>query len=383
MYWLLWTLAIGSLASWVLPALAALISRWDFRKLAGWPEPEGPLPRVSIVVAALNEADTIEPAMRSLLALDYPDLELIAIDDRSTDATGAILDRLGTDNPRLRVAHIADLPAGWLGKNHALHIGSSQSTGKYILFTDADVVFEPTALRRAVRVAEAESLDQLAVLPSLAKGGFWETLTVSFFGIIFFLYTTPWKVRNPRSKAHIGVGAFNLVLAETYRKAGGHASLPMDVADDVKLGKRMKMSGGRCDFLDGAGLLSVRWVVGLRGIVHGLTKNMFAGFSYNPVSAVAGMIGMLIMATWPAVGLFVGPLGPRIICGCALAMMVYASWRGRPSPGASALYGLGYPIAGVIFAYIVLRSMTLTYWRGGVIWRGTLYPLRELRKGVV
>ncbi|MBI4565774.1 MAG: glycosyltransferase [Planctomycetes bacterium] len=384
MFWILWVLAGVALAVWLLPEVGPLVTGWRFWRLADFPPPEdGPLPRLSVVVAARDEAETIEPAMRSLVAADYPDLEVIAVDDRSTDATGAILDRLASAGPPLRVVHVRELPPGWLGKNYALHVGSLQASGEYMLFTDADVHFKPDALSRAVRYARANKIDHLAVLPDLAMGGFWELLAVSFFGFMYFIYTQPWRLANPRSGAHVGIGAFNLVKAEVYRRAGGYASLPMDTGDDVKLGKRMKQAGARCGFVDGAGLLSVRWVVGLCGVVRGLEKNMFGGFSYSALRAVVAMAGLLIVATWPAIGVFTGPLGPRLACAGALLLMLLRSWRYHSGPAWTRVLGLGFPLAGPIFAYIVLRSMMITYRQGGIVWRGTLYPLGELRKGVV
>ena len=132
------------------------------------------MPTLSIVVPACNEEDTIERGMNSLLALDYPHLEIIAVNDRSTDRTGAILDRLALSDPRLRVLHVETLPAGWLGKNHAMHSGSQAAKGKWLLFTDADVVFAPDALRRTVAFAERECLDHLVLSPRCETHGFWE-----------------------------------------------------------------------------------------------------------------------------------------------------------------------------------------------------------------
>src|SRR2546423_821839 len=143
------------------------------------PDGAGLMPPLSVVVPALNEEATVEAAMRTLLALDYPDLEIIGVDDRSTDETGAILDRLAAEDARLRVTHVRELPPGWLGKNHALHVGSAVARGEWILFTDADVHFERDALRRAVRYAVYRRLDHLVVVPQVLLAGFWETLFVS------------------------------------------------------------------------------------------------------------------------------------------------------------------------------------------------------------
>lgn len=382
--WFLWLLGAFDLLAWSVRALqfwryAGKALRLD-REPADGPEP---LPRLSIIVPALNEEETVETAMRTLLALEYPDVEVIAVDDRSADRTGAILDDLAAQDARLRVVHLRELPPGWLGKNHALHLGSQRASGEYLLFTDADVHFHPSALRRAVRAALRRQVDHLVLFPEMVLRSFWETLAVTYFGTAFLFKFLPWKVSDPGSKVYVGVGAFNLVRAAAYRRAGGHAALPMDVLDDVKLGKRLKESGARQECGFGAGLVRVRWAKGLRGIIEGLTKNAFAGFGFRPVSALGTLVMVTLMVVWPAIGLFVGPWGMRLLCAGALAAMVGAAGAARPAPGVSPLYALGFPVAALLMSYAILRSMIRTYRQGGVIWRGTLYPLAALRKGLV
>ena len=176
-------------------------------------------PSVSIVVSALNEAHTIEPALQSLLALDYPWLEVVAINDRSSDATGAILDRLQQTDARLKVLHIEALPAGWLGKNHALQRGAEIATGEYVLFTDADVHFEARALRQAVGYCVRHGLDHLVVLAEFTVRSNLLAALLSSVYWFFFIKHPPWRVRqSPR--VHIGMGAFNLVRTAPYRQAG-------------------------------------------------------------------------------------------------------------------------------------------------------------------
>jgi hypothetical protein len=377
---------------WVLAGLALL--RWGTRVPELWlgtrrtpgldriaPAPGGGLPRLSIVVPARNEEATVEPAMRTLLALDYPDLEIVAVDDRSTDRTGEILDRLATGDPRLRVLHVRELPSGWLGKNHALHAATAVAAGPWILFTDADVHFEPTALRRAVGFAEARRADHLVVLPEVVAVGFWEQLFLSFFWTLFASRFRPWKVSDPGSRDNVGVGAFNLVRAGAYCRAGGHAALRLEVLDDLMLGRRLKETGSRQECAFSGGLVRVRWLHGLGGIVEGLTKNVFAVLRFRLPMAIGAALMFLLLAVWPAAGIFVGPPGARILCGAVLALMVASMAAAPPTTRVSPLYGLGFPLAGVIFIYIILRSALRTYTQGGVVWRGTLYPLSELRKG--
>ena len=217
------------------------------------------LPRVSIVVAARNEERNIREALQSLLSLDYPDYELIVVDDRSEDGTGSILDDMGARFNRLRVVHVASLPAGWLGKNHALSAGSRQATGKYLLFTDADVVMEKTLLTRAVGFMQRYHLDHLAATPSMRMPGVFLEMFGASFVIFFSLFSRPWKARDPRSRCHIGIGAFNMLRSSAYRLVGGHEAIRLLPDDDIKLGKLIKRAGLRQDAALAPEYMSVEW----------------------------------------------------------------------------------------------------------------------------
>lgn len=383
-----------SIIAWILAPL--LFGGWAIRSFSFWrgmrgaprlhqvtPEGPLPLPRLSVVVPALNEGTTVEAAMRTLLSIDYPDIEIIAVDDRSTDRTGEILDRLAASDPRLRVVHVKDLPPGWLGKSHAMHVGSAIATGRWLLFTDADIHFDSSALARAVRFAEERGAEHLVVLPDVIAEGFWERLFLSFFWTVFAIQYKPWKVSDPGSDASIGVGAFNLVRSDAYCRSGGHASMRMEILDDVKLGKRLKSTGARQICLYSGGLVRVRWLVGLRGLIEGLTKNVFAALEFSLGRVALSILLLFLGSIWPLIGIFIGPLVPSIFCAATMACMVIAFRCARPTPRVSSLYALGFPLAAAIFAYIILRSTYRTYAQGGVIWRGTLYPLSELRKGLV
>src|ERR1700693_4382257 len=131
----------------VAPSLISLLSR-SLDSVVAELEPPAVWPKVSIIVPARDEAEKIEAAMRSKLAIDYPDFELLAVDDRSQDQTGAILDRLAAEDPRLCVIHLTSLPEDWLGKSHAMQVAASHAQGEFVLFTDADVFFSPDLLRK-------------------------------------------------------------------------------------------------------------------------------------------------------------------------------------------------------------------------------------------
>ena len=346
------------------------------------PLPDDECPRLSIIVPACNEAETVDPAMRSLLALDYPDLEIVAVEDRSTDATGEILDRLATENPRLRVVHLTALPEGWLGKNHALHQGAALASGEWLLFTDADVNYAPDALRRALALATGGGWDHLVAYPRMISEGFWEQAFNSFFLAIFNVRFRTWEAPRKRG-GYVGLGAFSMVRSKVYQALGGHERLRMDVADDIHLGKLIKRSGYRQCLCEANHHLWVRWSYGLRGVVHVLTKNAFAGCGYSWGMVLFSIAGLTASSVWPYAGLFVGSVAARALCATAiLSMVVLQSFFARRG-GIPARYALAWPLAVVLFLFIIVRSGLLTQRQKGIYWRGTFYPLEALRRGML
>ncbi|HEY4587862.1 MAG TPA: glycosyltransferase family 2 protein, partial [Thermoanaerobaculia bacterium] len=249
----LFVLALATLLAHVATAVQVYRGVRSIRALRDLPPLAGPLPRVSIIIPARNEERNLEEALRSVLALDYDNLEIDVVDDRSTDRTGEILDRMAAADPRLRIVHVRELPPGWLGKNHALWLGAGKATGEFLLFTDADVVLAPATLRRAVGAMVADGLDHLTAAPEIARPGVLFEMFVGAFSLFFTLYTRPWKVKDPESPSHVGVGAFNLVRAAAYRAAGGHPAIAMRPDDDLKLGKLLKKKGFHQEFVFGLG----------------------------------------------------------------------------------------------------------------------------------
>ncbi len=390
----IWLLSVFLGSVWLSRVFAAGI---NMRQIADITCPEfdaapaeqtGKAQSVSIIVPACNEAEHIELALRSLLQLDYPDYEVIAVDDRSTDATGAILDRLSNEwrtRPeatlhRLRVMHITELPSGWLGKTHAMWKAAQQATGKWILFTDADVVFRPDALRRAIVYAEREAPDHLVVFPTMVMKTAGERMMMAFFQSQFVFAHRPWKVADPKSRDHIGVGAFNLIRREVYESIGTYKQLRLSVLDDMKLGELVKRQGYRQRNVFGRDLLQLQWVVGALGMVRNLTKNFFAILRYNPVWASTAIAGMLLVNLGPFVGMYFARGWARVGFVAALASIfaIYVGMSRRSD--IPALYFLLHPVGAVLFAYAIARSMVLTLAQGGVVWRGTVYPLEELKK---
>jgi glycosyltransferase involved in cell wall biosynthesis len=348
----------------------------------------GRVPRVSIVVPARNEAEHIEAAMVSLLELDYPDYEVIAVDDRSEDSTGVILDRLqgqwrergNATHHRLKVLHVTELPPGWLGKTHAMWRAGKEAMGDWLLFTDADVVFRQGALRRAVVYAERETADHVVLFPTMIMKSAGERMMMAFFQSQFVFAHRPWKVADPKSRDAIGVGAFNLIRREVYEKIGSYDGLRLAVLDDMMLGEVVKQGGYRQRCVFGRDLLTLRWVFGALGMVRNLTKNVFAILRYDTFFAALAVCGILAVNLGPFIGVWIAHGWARAGFIASLiaiaAIYIGMSMRSEISP----FYVLLHPIGTLLFTYAIVRSVALTLVRGGVVWRGTLYPLEELRK---
>lgn len=352
-------------------------------RLADLPGLTGPAPLVSLITAARNEERNVEAAARSLLAQTYPALEIIAVEDRSTDRTGPILDALSAGESRLRVVHVRELPPGWLGKNHALSVGAAAARGEWLLFADADVIMAPDAISRAVAYAVRGGLDHVTILPDTLMPGLLLKAFVCVGIVIFGMVLRPWKARDPKSRSFVGVGAFNLVRTAAYARAGGHEPIRLRPDDDIKLGKILKRSGARQDALSGRGMVSVEWYRTVGETVDGLMKNSFSVVQYNPFLMIAGVVFYVIVGLGPlaALGLGSGPL--RLFGGIAVAVQLMVHLvvaREAHLPKRAVLL---YPIVYLLFAWIVLRAVVLNLAQGGIVWRGTFYPLSELRKNRV
>ncbi len=341
-------------------------------------------PRVAIIVPARNEENSIGQALSRLLAMEYDNYEVIAIDDRSTDRTGEIMDRVASvSQGRLKVVHIRELPPGWMGKAHAMWTAARKADSDWLLFTDADVMFRPDCLRRAIAYAETERADHLVVLPHVIMKRPGEKMMLSFFQVLFAFGHRPWKVADPKTKDHMGVGAFNLVRRSTYEAIGTYERLRFEVVDDMKLGKVIKNAGFRQRVVFGDNLIEIRWAQGARGVVNNLTKNFFAVMSFQIWRALLGCAGMAILNLMPFIGLLFAPGWARVPYAVAIGsvFLLYTGiWR---QAEIHPWYFLLHPVSTVLFVYTMLRSMFVTLRNGGVEWRGTLYPLEELRKGLV
>jgi cellulose synthase/poly-beta-1,6-N-acetylglucosamine synthase-like glycosyltransferase len=381
--WFLLLLAVATLVAHGATAFEILRGNRSIRFLRDLPPLSDPLPRVSIVIPARNEERNLEEALRSVLALDYDNLEIEVVEDRSTDRTGEILERMAAAEPRLRVVRVRELPPGWLGKNHALWLGAGKATGELLLFTDADVVMEPSILRRAVGAMVADGLDHLTASPEIDRPSALFEMFIGAFALFFALFTRPWKVKDPKSPHHVGIGAFNLVRASAYRAVGGHRTIAMRPDDDLKLGKILKTGGFRQEFAFGQGMLRVEWYASVRELIQGLMKNAFSGVDYRVSVVVRATVIQLALLVWPFVAIFVTHGATRWLNLASVLVLVALCWINAPLAGVRRWHGVGFPVATLLFLYIVWRATVLTLWNDGIDWRGTHYPLAELKANKV
>jgi len=350
-----------------------------------WDSHPEPMPRLSIIVPACDEQEHVAAALASFAAQDYDNLEIIAVDDRSRDATGEIMDRAAREaiavRPGLRfeVLHVRELPAGWLGKTHAMWLAGQRATGDWILFTDADVKMRPDALRRAIVYAEAEKAHHLVLFPTHALKTVGECMVIAGFQMQFVFGHRPWKVSDPKAQDTMGLGSFNLVRRSVYESIGTFRALRLEVVDDIQLGELVKTRGFSQRTVVGRGLLDLRWGAGGLGIVRNLTKNLFAALHYKWPRAVGACLMLIILNVVPFLGLWLAPgwskAGFAAAVGALAALYAGMYRTSRISPA----YVLLHPLNSLIIAGTLLLSMAATLWRGGVVWRGTKYELEELR----
>jgi glycosyltransferase involved in cell wall biosynthesis len=346
-------------------------------------------PSIAVIIPACNEEKNIGACLNSLLQQDYAALHLsalhlIAVDDRSTDSTGAIINALVTQHPdKLTVLHITELPPGWLGKTHAMAFAARHAISlhhpDYLLFTDADILFHPNTLRLALAHAVATQADHFVLLPTPIVKSVGEGMLLSYLSVMGLWAVRPWRVSNPKAlRDAVGLGAFNLIRTAVYQQLGGFEALRMEIVEDLALGARIKREGFRQRIATGPGLVSVHWASGISGILNGMTKNLFAILLYNPAIVLLSCLWITAFCISP-VALLALPSTrtPAIVAIASIASLyLLSSRKSRVSPW----YAVLFPLSATLIVYSIVRSMMTTLKNGGVTWRGTFYPLSELRR---
>jgi len=341
-------------------------------------------PTLSVVVPARDEAHTIEPAVASLLAQDYPHLQVVLVDDRSTDEMGTVIDRLAAKDSRVAAVHVRELPDGWLGKVHALQRGVEHASGDFVLFTDADIHFAPGVLRRAIAWSEAERLDHLAVLAEVTSPSVWVAACVAASSRGLIGLARPWEATDPRSAKAIGTGAFNLVRRSAFERTPGFEWLRLEVADDIGLGLMMKRWGGRPGLLIGRGQVRHETYATVFDAVRGLEKNGFAQGARFSAWRGSALVVLAVVGAFAPFAAFL-PMGPPwlpLLGAGTLAVFAIAArilTRAFGAPLVSVLASL--PLGDLLMAYVIARATLLGVRRGGLVWRGTTYPTGLLRDG--
>jgi len=346
----------------------------DVSLKAGLPEPA-----VAIIVAVKDEEAEVEAALTSVCRLSYQNAKIIVINDRSTDRTPEILQKMVLSNPALAVITVEELPAGWLGKNHALYQGYVASAAEWMLFTDADVIFNPEALKKAMNYVAAKQLDHLVVLPEITSPSSLFKSVMNTFSIMLELRQRPWDIPNPKSNASIGVGAFNLVKRSAYEKIGTHAAFSLRPDDDLKLGERIKAAGFRQDVVYGEAEVSLAWYTSLKEFVNGLMKNTFSVSNYHLPTAIGMALATFLAFVLPLpflllLGSFGQVLALILLTSQIMLMLFKSGVHGKW------WHALLIPFAGAVVVYIILKSAFKTIRQDGIYWRESFYPLSELKK---
>lgn len=368
---------------WLAALVATLIGRRRVPLLARLPldAERSEWPQLSLIVPACDEETSIEPALRAALASDYPALQLVAVDDRSTDRTGAIVDALAAKDPRVVAVHVQELPEGWLGKLNAMQRGLERADGEWLLFADADVHLAPGTLRRAIGYAERERVDFLSVIPHTLSAGFFGDSVFNIALALFCLHTRPWTIKRANTKTYGATGAFLLVRRTALERSPGLAWLKLEVADDFGMSLLIKAHGGKSDLLNGKDAVTLRWYASFGEMLRKMQKNTFAITGrFSLARIVVQVIVLAWLGCFPLLAL-VAPSTPIVALaggGLLLQMLatgVAARWTGRPL--ASALLPALGPL---LMGAIPLRAGIIGVRDGGIHWRGVLYRSEDLRK---
>lgn len=335
-------------------------------------------PAAAIIIAVRNEEADLEKALQSVCELNYTNYRVIVLNDRSTDGTAAILETFIGKYPQLSVTHITELPHGWLGKNHALYQGYLNSTEEWLLFTDADVKFHPDTLSKSLGYVTKNNIDHLCILPEVISRSEILNAMLGTFTLLFMLQFRPWASGNPRSKASIGIGAFNLIRRKAYEKAGTHQLIKLRPVDDLKLGQLIKSANFKQQVLIGKGYVGLEWYNNVGQFVNGLMKNAFAVADYSVMQIIGGIMALLVLVALPVPLMLLS--GTKAEQGMACIILIFQSiYMASPVLPNKWWHALMIPFAGVLMAYISARSAYVTIKQGGIYWRDSFYPLDMLK----
>ncbi len=347
----------------------------------------GDCPLISICVPARNEARTIAACVEAIFSQTYPRYELIAVDDRSSDATAQLLDDLKGRFPGLVIVRGSVLPHGWAGKPHALHQATSVARGEWLCFIDADTILAPEALASCYTKAVQTGADLFTILTSQTMATFWEKVITPIVMTALSVGFPPRRVNDPRLEDAVANGQFILIRGETYRLVGGHAAIKSEIVDDQALALLVKRRGFRLVLADGRRVARTRMYTSLPEIWEGWTKNIYLGLRGRPASLLAGAIAMVLLVAaagllpvWLILGLSwllrgAGWMAILIFLEALVlwAVVLYARAAVAHSMGISRLYALTTPLGSALFAAMMVSSTWKVLSGRGVTWRGRTY----------
>jgi len=364
--------------------LIALSNLLTLRRPGRHPAP-GRFPRVSILIPARNEEATIAGCVRSLLAQDYPDFEVLVLDDGSTDRTAEILAGLAQGDGRLCIIPGRPLPEGWLGKHWACQQLAEAATGELLLFTDADTVHHPQTLRRGVTTFLAEQADLLSGFLRQRLLTWGERLTVPAIFWCFFSFLPMALAQRIRAPGlSLTNGQWMLFRRSVYEAIGGHAAVRESPIDDIALGRRVKAQGLRWRIVDVGDFVSCRMYAGFRTALDGFTKNLFAVFDFRLAEYLFVWLWMMMITLEPLLILVLWPLGvgratfalwPSALAAAEmLVLWVIVMVRLRFPPYLAFLY----PLHILVLIFIAFRSLFWTV-TGRATWKGRVLPRQQIK----
>lgn len=339
-------------------------------------------PLITVVIPARNEGDNLKACLDSLEKQTYKNIEVLLVNDRSSDNTGKLMSDYAQKNSGWRYLEITELPLNWLGKNHAMYMAALQAKGDYIVFSDGDILFAPPTLQIAADAALFHNLDLLVLTPRFITRGFFLAAMQSFFAIILLSKLKLGRVgKSP--KYYVGAGAFNMVKRSHYLSFDGHKKLRLELIDDIMLGKAVVQAQGRIGCMEGQHLISVSWYHSAWGMVKGLEKNGFSAFRFS----IWRLLGVTATTLWfhvfPYVILFFAVGWPFYLFLSTLILshilFAVAAWR----MGFNPLVSLLIPFAALTVYFAHLRSAVLALVRGNISWRETKYSLKLLKENML
>ena len=344
-------------------------------------------PQVSVIVPARNEQKNIRRCVEALLAQDYPNLQVLVLDDRSSDSTPVILAELSARDSRLVILAGRELTPGWAGKPHALHQAAASATGEWLLFLDADTFLHPNAVSAALAAAQKSRADLYTVMTEQILGSFWEKTVMPLVFTALSVGFSPRKVNDPNSRDAIANGQFILIRRAVYDSVGGHEAVKDQIVEDKALSEKVKWSGHRLVVADGRGVAQTRMYTDLASMWEGWTKNIYLGLSDHPglmllgvFGAILALMAALVLPVWPVLGLLWyasgGGWAALLVMIEALLVWAYILFervKVNRGMGVSAWYALTTPLGAGVFAAMMLASAWKVLSGAGVTWKGRTY----------